>query len=174
MKNEAMAERLGDEIMSFVSGRRSLMLSSLTEEGLPYASYAPFALGKDCLYVQLSDIAVHAVNLKANQQASVLIIEDEDTAQELFARIRVSYRVRAEHLAHGSEEFNEALARLVARHGDRPASLSELSDFHMFQLWPEGGRYIKGFGQAYSLAEGSLANRSLTHLRDGHKPRSSS
>ena len=46
------------------------MLSSITEEGAPYASYAPFALTEqqDGFYVLLSVIAVHAKNLLANSK----------------------------------------------------------------------------------------------------------
>lgn len=171
MKNKAMEVRLSQEVMDFLHSRRSLQLSSLTTEGAPYASYAPFAIGDECLYVLLSEIAVHAVNLKENPQASVLVIEDEDSAEELFARIRVNYSVRAELLEYGSDAFAQGLERLVERHGQRPANLSELSDFRMFRLVPLGGRYVKGFGKAYNLAGESLAGEVLTHMRDGHKPR---
>lgn len=171
MKNKAMEVRLSQEVLDFLHSRRSLQLSSLTPEGAPYASYAPFAIGDECLYVLLSEIAVHAVNLTANPQASVLIIEDEDTAGELFARVRVNYTVRADWLQYGSDEFKLGLASLVERHGERPASLSELSDFKLFRLAPLGGRYVKGFGKAYNLAGESLAGEVVTHMRDGHSPR---
>ncbi len=171
MKNKAMETRLNQEVLDFIHSRRSLQLASLKEDGVPYASYAPFAIGDDCLYVILSEIAVHAINLQANPNASVLIIEDEDVAGELFARVRVNYTVRAEKLDYDSNDWHTGMEKLVARHGERPRNLGEHSDFKMFRLVPEGGRYVKGFGKAYDLAGESLAGEVVNHLRDGHKAR---
>ena len=77
MKNKAMQSRLATEVLDFIHSRKSLQLASLGADGAPYASYAPFAIGDDCLYVQLSEIAVHAVNLQRDGRASVLILEDD-------------------------------------------------------------------------------------------------
>lgn len=174
MKNKAMENRLGDEVLTFINSRRSLQLASLDQEGVPFASYAPFAVGEECLYVLLSEIALHARNLLANPTASVLIIEDEDSASELFARIRVNYTVRAEHLEFDTVDWEAAMQALAARHGDRPRKLGEHADFKMFRLVPERGRYVKGFGKAYTLAGESLAGEVVDHLRDGHKIRDAS
>lgn len=173
MKNIAMQERLTQEILAFIDTRKSLMLSSTTEAGVPYASYAPFAITpeQDGFYILISTIAVHAKNLLANAPASVLVIEDEDSAEELFARIRINYAVLAEHIEAGSESFNKGVNTLVERHGERSRNLSELSDFHLFKLVPTAGRYIKGFGKAYTLAGGSLTSESIDHLRQGHVKR---
>lgn len=172
MKNKAMESRLSDEVLAFISTRRSLHLATIDPEGVPFASYAPFACGNDCLYVLLSEIALHAVNLQVHPTASVLIIEDEDMAGELFARVRVSYRVRAEQLAHDSADWRLAMTALTERHGERPRNLGEHADFKMFRLVPLGGRYVKGFGKAYTLSGESLAGEAIGHLRDGHKRRS--
>ncbi|MCR9103693.1 MAG: pyridoxamine 5'-phosphate oxidase family protein [Gammaproteobacteria bacterium] len=171
MKNKAMKTRLNKEVMSFIHSRLSLQLASIDAEGQPYASYAPFAIGDDCLYVLLSDIALHAINLQLNQSASVLIIEDEDSAGELFARVRVNYAVRAEHLEPDSPQWHKAMDNLSSRFGERPRKLGAYADFKMFRLVPEGGRFVKGFGKAYTLAGESLAGEDVSHLRDGHKPR---
>jgi len=171
MKNTAMQERLGDEIRSFIHSRRSLQLATLAEDGTPFASYAPFAADEVSLYVLLSDIALHGLNLQREPRASVLIIEDEDSAGELFARLRVSYQVHAEELEVGSADWHSGVGLLEERHGERPRKLSELADFRLFRLHPTRGRYVKGFGKAYRLAGGTLAMESIDHLRDGHKPR---
>lgn len=171
MKNTAMESRLGTEVEGFIRRRRSLQLATIGQDGAPYASYAPFALGIDCFYVLLSEIAVHGVNLQHEPRASVLILEDEDTAEELFARVRVNYSVRAKALSYGSTAWQEALACLMARHGERPGNLSELQDFKLFRLSPTGGRYIKGFGSAYTLAGNTFSGRAIDQLREGHRPR---
>ena len=171
MKNTALQQRLSDEILSFIGGRRSLQLATLGEDGAPFASYAPFAFDENSLYVLLSDIAIHGVNLMRDARGSVLIIEDEDSAGELFARIRVNYQVAAEELEVDSASWKRGVELLVERHGERPNKLSQLADFRLFKLSPLQGRYVKGFGKAYSLAGGSLTAESIDHLRDGHRPR---
>lgn len=171
MKNKAMQTRLSTEVLDFIHSRKSLQLASIDSEGHPYASYAPFAVGDNCLYVLLSEIAVHGVNLQENNKASVLIVEDEDSAQELYARIRVNYAMDVQLLEHGSADWKVALDCLMARHGERPGNLSKLTDFKMFKLIPTHGRYVKGFGRAFHLAGDTLAGEVVTHMTDGHKPR---
>lgn len=171
MKNKVLESRLSDEVIAFISSRKTLLLASLQDDGTPYASYAPFAIGEDCLYVLLSDIAVHAKNLQANPQASVLIVEDEDSCREIFARLRVNYRVHAEHIAVDSAAWTLGIETLAGRHGSRINSLSQLSDFNLFKLQPQGGRYIKDFGRAYTLAGTTLAGEVVDHMSDGHKAR---
>ncbi|MEM9758768.1 MAG: pyridoxamine 5'-phosphate oxidase family protein [Pseudomonadota bacterium] len=171
MKNKALQARLGEEVLSFIDSRRSLQIASLGEDGVPFASYAPFARDDDSLYVILSDIAIHGRNLKREHRASVLVIEDEDSAGELYARVRVSYKVLADALKAGSEAWENGVAILEKRLGERPRKLSELSDFCVFRLRPQAGRYVKGFGKAYTLEGGTLATATINHLREGHRPR---
>ncbi|WP_438970581.1 HugZ family protein [Methylophaga sp.] len=171
MNNKGLETKISEEIMQMVNSRKSLLLSSLTEQNEPYASYAPFAVAQDCLYVLISEIAVHAKNLQHHPRASVLIIEDEDSADELFARLRVQYNVTADLIPVDSDNWNEGIDCLISRHGDRIQSLSQLSDFKLFRLNPLGGRYVKGFGKAYQIEGGALAGESLSHLREGHNKR---
>lgn len=171
MKNKVLEARLNDEVMDFIGSRKTLLLSSLKADGTPYASYAPFAIGQDCLYLLISEIAVHATNLQSNPTASVLIIEDEDNCGEIFARLRVNYSVHAMHVAVDSEDWKLGIETLAIRHGSRIDNLSQLADFKLFKLEPRGGRYVKDFGRAYTLAGTTLAGEVIDHMRDGHKSR---
>ena len=164
--------RLGKEIMTFIEARKSLHISSLQADGTPYASYAPFAIGDNCLYVLLSDIALHAVNLQHHPVASILLIEDEESAGELFARLRINYRVEACLVERESPEWAHGIATMVERLGERVQGLSELDDFRLFRLEPRGGRYVKGFGRAYTIGGHTLSGEELSHLRGGHRKRS--
>tara|TARA_B100000683_G_C12402856_1_gene520451 strand:- start:725 stop:1042 length:318 start_codon:yes stop_codon:yes gene_type:complete len=82
----------------------------------------PFAVDKESLCVVLSDIAVHGLNLKARPAASVLIIEDEDTATELFARKRLAYHVTAQAPRPGNIDWEKAVDALEHAHGNSQSS----------------------------------------------------
>ncbi|MFG1489000.1 heme utilization protein HutZ, partial [Oceanospirillum sp. HFRX-1_2] len=101
-----------------------------------------------------------------------LIAQDEDSAKELFARVRVNYAVEAELLAVDSPQWNEGVKIMTDRLGQRVENLSQLSDFRLFRLKPQGGRFVKGFGAAYTLVGNTLAGEAVDHLREGHKKRS--
>ncbi|MEM9397850.1 MAG: pyridoxamine 5'-phosphate oxidase family protein [Pseudomonadota bacterium] len=171
MDNKALEQRLNEEVLEFIRDRRSLQIASVDQDGVPFASYAPFAADDRSFYVVLSDIAVHGKNLLQESRGSVLLIEDEDAAEELFARRRVSYQIRAEAPEVDSAEWSTGVELLEERLGKMPRMLSELDDFRVFRLHPVSGRYVKGFGAAYALAGGLLGQASVDHLTDGHRSR---
>lgn len=171
MNNKGLETRISEEILSFIGSRKSLQLSTLQADGTPYASYAPFAIGDECLYILISEIAIHTGNLRRNPKASVLIIEDEDNCNKVFARIRVNYAIDAELLTFDSDEWKLGIDTLFQRHGKPITNLSALTDFKLFKLNPSGGRYVKDFGRAYTLEGNSLAGEAIVHLRGAHKTR---
>lgn len=171
MKNKKLETALSDEIQALLADRKSLMLSTIDADGEPYASYAPFALENQNIYLLISEIALHALHLQRHPRAAVLIMEDEDNAEELFARCRLAFQVSATQIQTGSEQWLAGINVLARRHGDRINSLSQLADFKLFRLASLGGRYVKGFGKAYQIQAGSFDGQDLAHLTDGHTPR---
>lgn len=168
---EEKVQNIIHSIESFISERKTLNLSTITKEGLPFASYAPYAKGEDCFYVLLSDIARHAVNLVLNPVASVLVIADEIPSREIYALERLSYSVQAELLEFGADEWGVGIDCLAERFGQRIHDLSNLTDFKLFKLVPTEGRYVKGFAKAYSLSGRGFTGAEVKHLREGHKRR---
>lgn len=169
VKSERITSRVGPQIMALLCAHKSLYLSTLSQQGEPWASYAPYAIGEDCLYVLLSELAAHAVNLQHNPRAAVLITEDEGSAADLFARLRVHYSVDARLLDKQSRAGEIGLELLRARHGERIDMLSQMGDFRLFRLLPRHGRFIKGFGRAFTFRGGSLIGEEMAHLRGGHQ-----
>lgn len=172
MSKESLQARIQEEVFTFINSRHSLQMATIGEQNEPYASYSPFAIGDDCLYVLLSEMAVHANNLQENPKAAVMIIADEDSSKELFARKRVNYSIQADLLTYETEQWTLGINALANRHGDRINSISQLDDFKLFKLKPTGGRYVKGFGKAYTLAGNSLTGSEIQHMTGGHRKRS--
>ena len=67
--------QLEAEITALLSRMRSLHLASVHADGMPLASYAPFAITADQngVWVILSELAAHARNLREHPDCSVFL-----------------------------------------------------------------------------------------------------
>ena len=146
---------LYDEYQQFIAGFNSVILAtaSLTDDGTaePEASYAPVLQQDDCFYIYVSALALHTRNLLQHKTASLLFIEDEAQAQNLFARRRATLQVSAQEIARGSEQWQQLLQAMEDKHGKMVSLLRTLTDFHLLKLTPVSGGYTAGFGKAYRL-----------------------
>ena len=150
MTKQLLSE-IADEALDFVSGQRSLQLSTINQQGEPLASYAPYyRAGTGCYYIFVSTLAVHTTNLQ-NGFASILVIADEQDSQQIFARVRLGFQCSPREVLREDNGFNELISKLKERHGNVIDTLSALSDFKLYELTPGSGRYVKGFGQAYVI-----------------------
>ena len=170
MREEKLKKLEGD-IESFLQERQTLNLSTITNEGLPFASYAPFAMDDKSFYVLLSDVALHGIYLANNPVASILVSADEVTSKQLFAIERVNYAAKSELVEYQSEGWQKGIDCLVERFGERITGLASHADFNLYRLTPQSGRYVVGFGKAYAIKGEGFLGDSIEHLRDGHKKR---
>ena len=97
-------------------------------------------------------------------------LEHQDRIDQLLAEIQsillatvhrdgsplASYTPYAVEVIRGDAPWDRGIAGLRDRHGGLVDTLITLSDFRLFHLLPQSGRYIVGFGQAYELKPGSL------------------
>ncbi|WP_043319282.1 HugZ family protein [Microbulbifer sp. HZ11] len=159
------------EVRDFIATRKLLNLASLAADGQPHASTAPFLAADGNFYLYISDLSEHCANLKANSKASVIFNADEADTKQAFARLRVTFNVVASIVGRGEELWLQRIEQLREKFGPVMDHLKDLEDFHLFELKPSAGRYVKGFGQAYAL-EG-LEKQVALHLKDGHKEKNS-
>ncbi|MFD1217457.1 HugZ family pyridoxamine 5'-phosphate oxidase [Microbulbifer celer] len=155
------------EVRDFIATRKLLNLASLTADNHPHASTAPFLAADGNFYLFISDLSEHAANLKANNKASVIFNADEADTKQAFARLRVTFNVDAAIIDREQPLWQQRIEQLREKFGPVIDHLKDLEDFHLFELKPSGGRYVKGFGQAYAL-EG-LEKQVALHLKDGHR-----
>ena len=167
VKQERLQGRLGPEIKEFRQERRTLQLATVDEEGRPNVSYAPFVQNQEGYFVLISDIARHARNLKANPQVSLMMIEDEESSKQLYARKRLTFDAQASVVERETELWTQVIAQMQERFGEIIDGLSQLQDFSLFNLKAENGLFVKGFGQAYQVSGDDLVD--FVHLQEGHK-----
>ena len=161
-------ENINDTLHELISRAKTIILATVNPQGIPNSSYAPFIMDEDgSFYVFISDIAIHAQNLIANPAASLMVIEDEASSEQIFARRRITLQCSSQEIELETPQANEKIEKLCERHGDIIKSLTDYQDFHLFQLIPSKGRAVFGFGEAYQLDGTDLA---ATHLDgSGHR-----
>ncbi len=167
VKQERLQGRLGREIKEFRQERRTLQLATVDAEGRPNVSYAPYVQNQEGYFVLISKIARHARNLLENPNVSLMMIEDEESSKQLFARKRLTFDAVANVVERDTEMWQQVVGQMKERFGEIIDGLSQLEDFVLFNLKPESGLFVKGFGQAYQVSGDDLVD--FVHLQEGHK-----
>ena len=143
--------------LNFLEQFESLILATVSADGVPNASYAPFVRDEaKNFYVYVSGLAIHTRNLLAVPRASILLIEDESNCDRIFARTRLSFECTATVLERESQHWTEIVDRFAHRFGETIAMMRGLADFQVFQLTPTQGRFVMGFGAIYRIESNNL------------------
>ena len=145
---------------------RSLQLSTVGVDGIPHCGYAPYLhRAPGSFYIFVSQLATHTRHLLANGTVAIMIIADEQSTSQIFARTRVTYWCEAKRLAPDSPDYTSVLDDYQHRHGKMAGLLRQLPDFILFRLQPKSGQFVMGFGKAYTLTGDDLSV--FEHSRTG-------
>lgn len=146
----------------------SLLMATVSEEGVPDASYAPYVHNKEDYYVFISDLSIHTGNVAKTGQVSVLFIENEDNAQHLFARKRVTLQCETGEIGRGTEQYKNIMTLFNDKFGKFMHLLEENQDFHLYRIRPLKAAYVAGFGRAFKIEGDDL--QQIKHVNDmGHQ-----
>ncbi len=172
MTNNIDMHTLAPEIDRLHRECLSLIMATTNAENVPTASYTPFVHMEGHFYILVSGLAIHGENLKVHPDLDVLLIEDESKTRNIYARLRLNYRVTASSVDKGSEEHDRAVALLTQRAGKTVGLLDSMDDFTMYRLTPARGTLVQGFGKAFvfdpadlSAAAVQLDEKNITQYR---------
>lgn len=158
-------QQLLEEIRALIAKRLTLELATVSASGIPCASYAPFVCSEGLsFWVFLSDLAQHTTNVRHNSSVSVMLIEDETSSPNLFARERLIAECRITRHDRGSSEYEQWIKKYKARFGSIVDTLAQLADFNLYNLTATDATYIKGFGQAYRISGTEMDT--IEHIRN--------
>ncbi|MCC5638994.1 pyridoxamine 5'-phosphate oxidase family protein [Nostoc sp. CHAB 5844] len=156
-------EQAQAEYASFPQEFQSVIISTVSQEGIPNSSYAPFVIDEaKNIYIYISDLAAHTQNIYANPRLSVLFIEDEAKSNNIFARRRLTFDCTAKLIERDTDTWNKIVDQLQERFGEMIEVLKSLTDFRIFHLTPSVGRFVLGFGNAYKISGDNL--NELVHI----------
>ncbi len=136
---------------------KTLHMATVDENGIPSASYAPFVRNENgCFNVYISQLSKHTRDLLQNPYVSIMVIEDERDAHQLYARTRATFFCNAQVIERSNKSYESILEAMELRFGNIVETLSNLPDFVLYELVPDSGRLVIGFGQAFDLSGDKL------------------
>ena len=142
-----MSQQLPQDILNgFIKGFKSVVLSTISEDHEPLASYAPCVVEGNSVYIIISEAAPHFHNMKSNGQAAALMVEDEKEANSIFFRKRLSLKCKATFI-----DPKHMQASFKSIHGDMVDMLLDKLDFAIVKLDVTSGTFVIGAGQAYKM-----------------------
>ena len=152
------SDHLAQLYQNFSAQFKSVILATVNAAAEPQASYAPCVIDEERnIYVFVSGLSAHTQNLTATGKASALFVEDEAKTPQMFARKRLSYRCTASLLERESDHWSAITQQFESRFGNIIEVMTGLPDFRIFQLRPQSGRFVVGFGAAYDVDPSDLS-----------------
>jgi heme iron utilization protein len=146
-------EKAQAEYAGFIQEFESVIISTISEQGIPNGSYAPFVMDDaKNIYIYVSGLSTHTQNIQVNPLVSVLFIEDEAKTSQIFARRRLNFDCSASLIERESEIWHRVVDQFQERFGQIIEVLRGLADFRIFRLTPSQGRFVIGFGGAYHIS----------------------
>jgi putative heme iron utilization protein len=141
-----------EEFQQLRESLKTLQIATLDSDDQPLASYAPYVRLEQNYYLYLSELAKHTVNLIANGSVSLLLIESEENCRNLFARRRIVLQGEARIIERDLPLFTQVIAEFERQFGGIINVIEPLQDFHLFQINPVSGRFIRGFAEAFKIS----------------------
>ena len=152
---------MNTDAWEFIKSKKSLILSTIDENNLPHISYAPFVENENKFYIFASAMAKHSKTILNSETISILFIEDEKDCENIFARKRVTFDTKVNHIQRDTISFRGVISLFYEKFGENAAIYEQLGDFQLFKLTPVSGRAVFGFGQAYNFKDGEFNNKSV-------------
>jgi heme oxygenase (biliverdin-IX-beta and delta-forming) len=140
------------EVREFQAAFRSVLMATVNQDGVPEASYAPYVTDNNGnYYVFVSGLARHTRDFQETGHVSLQFIENEDSAQNLFARRRLTLLCDVSAIPRESPVHEEILGYFTQSFGRFVNTLQGLPDFRLFRFNPRSGLYVRGFGQTFRV-----------------------
>ncbi|CAA6810398.1 MAG: Heme iron utilization protein [uncultured Sulfurovum sp.] len=130
---------------------KTVTLGTISNNGYPFSSYAPFYYDEEVVYIFISNIATHAQNIQARPKASAFFIEDESITDNMFRRKRISLQCDVSMIPREHPTFETIMQAFIEKQGSTLNMLMGMADFNLYALTPMYGEATFGFGEAYNI-----------------------
>ena len=136
---------------------KTIILSTVSKNGQPNASYAPCIVDSDNnFFIYISSLSKHTANLINNPILSLMIIEDESESENIFGRKRFTMDAIANQVKRDSEKWSKIIKLMEDKFGETISYLKNMTDFYMFKIKPQNGLLVHGFARAFRFSGNKL------------------
>ena len=138
---------------SLVGETKTLFISVPGEtESLAEIGVCPFIQKAGHLYIYASRLSAHIRMLLQQKNAVFMMIADESRSKNIWARHRLKFTAKVCEISRDDKIFSPVCDEIGAAHGPVIHLIRDFTDFHLFQITPETGVFVSGFGSAYSVS----------------------
>ncbi len=134
-----------------LDNQQTLLLASRAADGHADISYAPYLSSDGKFYIFVSELAKHTQNLLRHPKTSVMFIEPENQAANVFARQRLTLECQVQEITRIDPHHDAILEAMAAKFGEIFDLLRSLPDFHLLALTPAQGQFVAGFGKTFAV-----------------------
>ena len=154
---------LAGERDRLLGAARTLLMAVSGVSDTPEMGVTPMIRHEGDFYIYPSHLSRHVRAVLSSGKAAFLVIEDEESAQNIWARKRIKFDSEIIEIERQSDHFNLICDVFESAYGPTMGLIRNFSDFHLLRLRPLGGVMVLGFAQAYRL-EGETLDVTA-HLR---------
>ncbi len=122
------------------------------DQSAPETGFVPFIRHDGHFIIFTSHLSAHTRLLLSGGSARYMLVEDEANAQNIWARIRLSFEGELVEIQRENAEFDRLCDQLATAHGPVMDVIRSFTDFHLFQITPVSGRLVTGFAAAYAVS----------------------
>ena len=131
---------------------RTLLMAATGDGDQPEMGVTPVVRHDGCMFIYPSRLSAHVRAMLASGKAAFLVIEDEASAQNIWARKRMKINADIIEIDRQMDEFKVLCDLFAERHGPTMGLIRDFSDFHLLRLLPSDGVMVLGFAKAYRLS----------------------
>lgn len=152
---------------ALLSQARTILMAATgdsdSDSDMPEMGVTPFVWHEGAMFIYPSRLSAHVRAMLAAGKAAFLVIEDEGSAQNIWARKRIKFDSELTEIDRKTDVFDAVCDVFASRHGPTMGLIRDFTDFHLLRLRPTCGVMVVGFAQAYRLTGPDLAV--TAHLR---------
>ncbi len=130
---------------------RTILIAAKSQEDYPEMGVTPVIRHDGDFYIYPSHLASHVRAMLDQNVAQFMMIEDETSAQNIWARRRLKFTASLVDVERDSALFDLLCTQFAAEHGPTIGVIRDFSDFHMMRLVPTVGVMVLGFAKAFEL-----------------------
>ncbi len=136
---------------TIISKNKSLIITVNNKINYPEIGYAPYIFLNSFFYIFSSELSPHIKHLLYHKKGTFMIIEDENKAKNIWARIRLKFEAQIKIVDRKENNYHKICNQIENTHGKTLNLIKQFNDFHLIKISPIKGSIITGFGKAFIL-----------------------